>query len=272
MDYFQTFLKRNPPPIPREEETIDLWISFQSAFLHLKKVLEFLVTIECSIILILSWVAVYIVNIDSIQLSLSLPMDVVGLFCIVPMILGATIAFEKRETILGNLMGLQAQAIALHLSVQSWDRTGQSGQAEVGRVLQDFLQCVKDFCVAGRPEFASVDDDASKVRSADHRAYDALATLAVKIEAASPAMGHSGQKGGEANALSAGLAGLAVTWEQLKSARQNEPPRGLGHFTLAVSHVLPVLLAPYWSTFCATEHGRLGLTDGHGFDHRLTTV
>jgi hypothetical protein len=31
--------------------------------------------------------------------SFSLPVDVVALFCIVPMILGATIAFEKRENV-----------------------------------------------------------------------------------------------------------------------------------------------------------------------------
>ena len=31
--------------------------------------------------------------------SFSLPVDVVALFCIVPMILGATIAFEKREAV-----------------------------------------------------------------------------------------------------------------------------------------------------------------------------
>ncbi len=59
---------RNPPPIPKEEEIIDLWESCENAVTHLKNIVVFLVSVECSIILLLSWVAVYVVNLDSIQL------------------------------------------------------------------------------------------------------------------------------------------------------------------------------------------------------------
>lgn len=216
------------------------------------------------VLLLLSWAAVYIVSFEAFKMSFSLPVDVVALFCIVPMILGATIAFEKRENVSSNLMGLKAQCFAFHLSMQSYDKTGESGQEEVRRLFQEFLGHVRRFCSKGEEEFSSVNDDSSKVNSADHLAYDCLAEIAVKIEAASVSMGHAGQKGGEANIFLGLLSGILVTWEQLKAARQNEPPRGLAHFTLAVSHVLPIVLAPYWSSFCRSMHGHLGITSGHG--------
>jgi hypothetical protein len=118
-------LGRSPPPARAEEKSTDIWELIKESFEYTWKIIEFIFSIECMVLLLLSWAAVYIVSFEAFKMcvlsrllallhvccdvslylfldvcrSFSLPVDVVALFCIVPMILGATIAFEKRENV-----------------------------------------------------------------------------------------------------------------------------------------------------------------------------
>jgi len=160
-------------------------------------------------------------------------------------IAGAQAAFTRREHVLGELAALKGSAITIHMMFRTWEKehTGKWA-ADAFQVIDKLMDNIEWYLRSERRTKHTYDE-----------VYDHFGSLSCLMSDFGEAAGYS--KGGEGgmNRMSQYLRTMMNNFECIRAVRDTQTPIGLRLFCFALIHISPVLLSPFWNSFCDEMHG-----------------
>jgi len=203
--------------------------------------------------------AVFLCSRAILNIRYSTSLEIVAYGTIFPLTFGIECAFANRERAVTGLGEIKAMASTIYMQATSWDRSGRGvfGE-EVRAILVEMMEHMEIYCRNPRATQMSFPIRRQiNPRSADHFVYDAFARLAQEFETRGPDMGYAprGRQGGMMGKgrLWECMRRLMCAWEEVKTVRHYNSPKVLRRFCFFTIHAIPILLAPYWSSFCEVD-------------------
>ena len=203
--------------------------------------------------------AVFMCSRAILNIRYSTSLEIVAYGTIFPLTFGIECAFANRERAVTGLGEIKAMASTIYMQASSWDRSGKGlFGARIRAILMDMMEHMEIYCrnpIATQMSFPIRRH--VNPQSADHYVYDAFARLGLEFEARGPEMGYArmGQQGGQMGKgrLWESTRRMMCAWEQVKTVRYYNSPKVLRRFCFFTIHAIPILLAPYWSSFCEAD-------------------
>lgn len=203
--------------------------------------------------------AVFLCSRAILNLRYSTSLEIVAYGTIFPLTFGIECAFANRERAVTGLGEIKAMASTIYMHATSWDRSGKGELGErIRAILMDMMEHMEIYCrhpIATQLSFPVRRQ--VNPHSSDHFVYDAFARLGLEFETRGPDMGYA-PKGGQGGMMGKGrlwecMRRLMCAWEEVKTVRYYNSPKVLRRFCFFTIHAIPILLAPYWSSFCEAD-------------------
>jgi len=204
--------------------------------------------------------AIFLCSRAVLNIQYSTSLEIVAYGTIFPLTFGIECAFANRERAVQGLAEIKALASTIYMQASAWDRTGKGVFGErVRAILMDMIAHMEIYC--RNPLATQVSFPLRRGinrSSADHFVYDTFSKLGNEFELRGPDMGYAprGQQGGMMGKgrLWESMRRMICAWEDVKTVRFYNSPKVLRRFCFLTIHALPILLAPYWVSFCASDH------------------